>query len=474
MDEQKQNPDFNIESESKAPAPVDAVPPISDMMLPRDQLPLVAVKPELPAEPAHVTRLEDDGADESMHGGYASVKGTPVHKRENRLVWIVIAVMTIMCIAVGICSSVITARLVQKGMKPWYVKSDGEVQQHISAIVTLRKDSIVEVQCGTLSGSGIAMKRDGKEVTVLTNAHVITQYVDGVLSVKPQVRFAGYDDFYIGDVKGYDEHYDVAVIIVTVDDELPIYDIDGSYVVSPDVTFKEGDYVVSIGNAMSMGIASYDGIISRKAELFDCDKLFGKGGTKTVPVFRTTAVINAGMSGGGVFDMEGRLVGLGTYRMSSSVDFNPDDPSTHNPAFDVENTGFATPISIVYPVYKRILASSGGQVGLFSVENKKTNSAIGQVDLSQIGVTCEYKNGKLVVVGANSGSGIQVGDIITKIGNIEVYKKVSGVEVVADICEVTGAFLRYHRSGSGDVLKLTVLRGDVSKTATFNGFRYAI
>ena len=466
MDEQKQNSDLNKEDIINAPtqhedAPVLDNPPISDMMLPRDKMPLVAVKGDLPGEPARVTEFVEDGEDDSMHGGYASVKGTTVKKHDNKLVWIVIAVMTVMCIAVGICSAFITARLVQKGIKPGVINTNGEVQQNITAVVSSRKDSIVEVKCGMLTASGIAMKRDGKEVTVLTNAHVITQYVGG--SIKPLVRFAGYDDYYIADVKGYDGHYDVAVITVSVDDELVIYDLDGSYVVSPDVSFKEGDYVVSIGNAMSMGISAYDGIISRKSELLECDELFGVGGKKTVPVFRTTAVINAGMSGGGVFDMQGRLIGLGTYRMSNTGGVNTDGGSSSS---DVEDTGFATPMSIVYPIYKRILAScDGDEVGLFSVNTQKTNSAIGQIFLSQIGVTIEYKLGKPIVKSVSGDGSLRAGDVITKIGDCAVTN---------DICELTGALLRYHRTGSGKSLSITVLRDDVSFTASFSSFRYAI
>lgn len=449
MDEQNNNNVNDTEAQAQ-----DNRYPISDMMLPKDKMPRIATVGDLPSGPS----------EKSGQPGSAS-NGEKSNKHDNRLVWIVIIVMTVMCIAVGICSSVITARLVQKGIKPNEIKTTGEIQQNIAAVVAARKDNIVEVRCGTLTGSGIVMKRDGREVTVLTNAHVIIQFVDNPAAT-PLVRFAGYDDYFVGRLLGYDGHYDIAVVSVAVDDDLVIYDIDGSKVISPDTDFNEGDYVVSIGNAMSMGIASYDGTISRKSELLECDELFPEKThitKKTVPVFRTTAVINAGMSGGGVFDMQGRLVGLGTYRMSVSGEVNTDGSSS---TAAVEDTGFATPISIVYPVYKRILDSGdGGDVGLFSVTTEKTNSAIGQMNLPMLGFNCEYRLGKLTVKTVSTESGIRSGDIITKIGD---------KAVTTDICEVTGAFLRYHRTGSGNTLKLTVLRGDVSVTVTFDDFRYAI
>lgn len=456
MDEQEKiNEDnFNV------PAPIADAPADDLMLVSNGELPTDKVGSSAPAESAPVTVYEAEHGDESMRGGYASVKGTNIYKHENRLIWIVIIVMTIMCLAVGICSSVITARLVQKGIKPPVIKTDGNVQQNISAVVTARKSSVVEVKCGGLTASGIVMKRDGKNAIVLTNAHVIAQYVENT-TAKPRVRFFGYDDYFISDVKGYDGHYDVAVLSVPVEDELTVYDIDGSDVLSPDVTFNEGDHVVSIGNAMSMGIASYAGIISRKCELLECDEILGVGGKKTVPVLRTTAVINAGVSGGGVFDMQGRLVGLGTYRMSNTNGVNTDGGS----AYDVEDTGFATPMSVVYPIYKRILASDGGAVGLFTVDTEKSNSAIGWMSLPLLNFNCEYQKGKLKVKSVGVDSKLREGDEITKIGDYTV---------TTDICEVTGAFLRYHRRGSGKALKLTVSRGGSPVTITFDEYRYAI
>ncbi|MDE5593013.1 MAG: trypsin-like peptidase domain-containing protein [Clostridiales bacterium] len=473
MDEQEKiNQDKTNEDNSNVPAPIADAPPSDELMLvPDGELPTDKAEERVPAESASITMYEAEQSDNTMHGGYASVKGSPVERRDNRLVWIVIIVMTVMCIAVGICSAVVTARLVQKGIKPAEINTNGVVQQNVSAVVTARKSSIVEVRCGSLTSSGIAMKRDGKKAIVLTNAHAIAQYVSNTMTT-PRVRFYGYDDYFAEvDVVGYDEHYDIAVLSVAVDDELAVFDIDGSDVLSPDAEFIEGDYVVSIGNAMSMGIAAYDGIISRKSELLECDELFGANRKKIVPVFRTTAVINAGMSGGGVFDMNGRLIGLGTYRMSNTAGVDTEGGAST----DVENTGFATPMSIVYPVYKRILAGDGGAVGLFTVNLGKTTSAVGRMDMPMLDINCEYEGFKLTVKSVSDpASKIKTGDIITKIGDYEVTQKIDGYNDASDVCGVTGQFLRYHRQGSGKPLTLTIMRGDATLTVTFDNLRYAI
>ncbi|MDE7106994.1 MAG: hypothetical protein K2O39_01580, partial [Clostridiales bacterium] len=152
MDEQEKiNQEKVNEDNSNVPAPIAGAPSSDELMLVSDgELPTDKVN-NAPAESASITMYEAEQGDESMRGGYASVKGSAVDKRDNRLVWIVILVMTVMCIAVGICSAVVTARLVQKGIKPAEVNTNGVVQQNISAVVTTRKSSIVEVRCGTLT-----------------------------------------------------------------------------------------------------------------------------------------------------------------------------------------------------------------------------------------------------------------------------------------------------------------------------------
>lgn len=401
-----------------------------------------------------------EDADESMRGGYASVN-VKLEKSGRNAVWIVLIVMVCVCFVVGICSSVLTAHFMRKGENPPVISTNGELQQNVTAVVTARKSSIAEVRCGGLSSSGIVMKREGSDVIILTNAHAISQYV--LNNRRPAVRFFGEDGYYESDVAGYDEHYDIAVLRVVHDTLFDVFDLDGSEYMSPDVTFLEGDYVVSIGNAMSMGISSYDGIVSRKSELLECDRLF-EDDKKIVPVFRTTAVINAGMSGGGVFDMHGNLLGLGTYRMSNTAGVDTEGAA----ATDVENTGFATPMSVVYPVYKRILQSNnGGSVGLFNVRaQKSTASAVGYLSLP-VGANCIYLNGKLTVDSASGdeAKGIKKGDVLTKIGSYTV---------TTDICETIGALLRYHSGGNGNPLRLTFTRDGAPYTLTFDGYRYAI
>ena len=215
-----------------------------------------------------------------MRGGYASVNGRNV-RTDNRLVWMIVALMTALCIAVGVLSSALTGYFMRRGEKPPVIDTHGDVQQNIAAVIAARKSSIAEVSCGGLKGSGIVMKREGDTVYVLTNAHVLESYV--MVEQLPAVRFYGEDGFYQASVVGYDGFYDVAVLSLDHTTVHTVYNLDGSEFFSPDVKYSEGDYVVSIGNAMGMGIASYDGIISRASEMLECNELFNAGGKRPCP-----------------------------------------------------------------------------------------------------------------------------------------------------------------------------------------------
>lgn len=419
---------------------------------------------EEPVARVESVTFDETTADDNMSGGYATVNGKNVRTRD-RMLWIVLAVMIVMCIAVGVCSSLITAHFMRSGTQPPVIGT-GDVQQNITAVVSGRKSCVAEVECGGVRGSGVVMKLDGETVYVLTNVHVLARNIES--SREPSVRFFGEDSWYKARVIGYDSHYDIAVIGVKMNisdkRDYNILDLDGSEYFSPDVAYSEGDYVVSIGNAMGMGVAVYDGIISRKSELLECDELFGSG-KKTVPVTRTTAVINAGMSGGALFDMHGNFIGLGTYRMSNSAGVGVDGDS----GSDVEDTGFVTPVSVVYPVYKRIMSeANGGAVPVLDVNASIVNSsAIGWIGLP-FGFNCEYSDGKLKVVALDGGTPstqVVVGDRITEIGNIEVTD---------NICDAIGALLYYKRGGSGDALRLTIERDGSTVTVTVDGYRYAI
>lgn len=439
------------------------VEPESGVSVAREKLPErmaqpVASQTSAPSDYRRVTAEihSDETGSNSMSGGFASVKST--RRRENGLLWAVIVVMCVMCIAVGVCSSVLTAYFMRKGNAPAQINPT-DVSQRIAAVVTARKPSIAEVRGGNLRGSGVITKYENGRVYLLTNRHVIE---GGAVSV----RFGGEDSFYEASVVGYSSYYDVAVVTVAYTPTNAVYDLDGSDYFKQSVEYAEGDQVVAIGNAMAMGVAAYDGIISRSSDIL-------KYSDKYVPVLRTTAAINAGMSGGALFDMSGAFLGLTTYRMASFP-----EGAAHDPANDVEATAFVVPAAVVYPVYRQILdkGDPDSDVTLLDMRffGPTSTSAVGGMSFSDLGITCEFRARGLTVTSVDSGvapSEIAIGDVITKIG---------GTELTGDVCKTAGELLRYRPNVDTGAtmpeaaqLRLEVKRGGATRDVVYKRiYRY--
>ena len=379
----------------------------------------------------------------------------------NKLVWIVVVVMAVICIAVGVLSSVLTAYFMRRGTTPPIINTE-ERKENITAVVSSRKPAITEVVCGGLRGSGVCMRYEKGKVYVLTNAHVLgIESADDVVHSKVVVRFYNEDDGYPADVVGYSSLYDIALLSVSHGE---VYIIDTPEIFIRSLDYSEGDVTVAIGNAMGLGISAYDGIISKASDVITSNG-------KNVPVMRTTSAINAGMSGGALFDMEGRFLGLNTYRMSVT-----DGGDIHDASKDVEDTGFVTPVSIVYAVYNRIYEyGNGGEIGglpVISYYGSTGTTSVGGMTVTVIGAkagtfTAEIRKGLLTVSAVDTVSpiaGMQVGDVIEKIGSTEI-------KAPYDLCRAAGELLRYrYMAADGEKLALSLSRDGHSSSVEIDGY----
>ena len=171
--------------------------------------------------------------------------------------------------------------------------------------------------------------------------------------------------------------------------------------------------VVVIGNANGKGISATAGYISVDSEYIN---ILASDDTTTVEmrVMRTSAPINSGNSGGGMFNAEGKLLGITNAKI---VDGQTD------------NIGFAIPANIVKYVSENIMYYCDGK------QNQNVMKCIIGIDLSIISSAAVYDEttGKVskqeaVAVKSITQNGIangilQAGDVINKI-------TIDGVEYV--------------------------------------------
>ena len=131
------------------------------------------------------------------------------------------------------------------------------------------------------AGSGVILSEDGY---IVTNHHVI----DGASTIKVRTNNG---QTYEAALKGTDSKTDLAVLKIEATDLLPAKLADSSAV-------RVGDFVIAIGNPLGeLGGTVTDGIISAKDREITIDG-------QTMTLLQTSAAVNPGNSGGGLFDLD--------------------------------------------------------------------------------------------------------------------------------------------------------------------------
>ncbi|HAQ41194.1 MAG TPA: protease [Clostridiales bacterium] len=228
-------------------------------------------------------------------------------------------------------------------------------------------------------GSGFIINSNGY---IITNAHVIG---DGQYDKITVSLIDGSTE--VGEVLWYDTTLDLAIVKINKTG-LPTVELGNSD------ELKVGEPAVAIGNPMTLDLERTvtQGIISglNRSIAFD-------DGTVIEPLIQTDASINAGNSGGPLFNAKGQVIGINTAKMSTA-----------------EGLGFSIPINTAKPIIDQIIKDgklSEVYVGIKGVDVETYETALG------IDIAAEY--GVVVVeTTANSPAaeaGLKAGDVVTAI-----------------------------------------------------------
>lgn len=206
-----------------------------------------------------------------------------------------------------------------------------------------------EERGGTVAqGSGVVFGREMLvDAWVATNCHVVSR------AVRLRVNFAS--KAYPAELLGMDTELDLCVLLV---DGLPAPAAKIRSV--PALTI--GEPVYAIGAPRGLELSLSDGIISQFREH-----------PSTYRLIQTTVAISPGSSGGGLFDSEGRLIGITTFSLRDSQNLNFAVPA--NAIEDVRHASivvslltelvadasnkFASSLDQALPEWRRDLQSNG-------------------------------------------------------------------------------------------------------------------
>ncbi len=281
-----------------------------------------------------------------------------------------------------------------------------------------------EVTEGYSQGSGwfYSLNQENGDAYIVTNFHVIYDS-DSMAGFAKRVGVYLYGShWYNGEttdetltvsdreieaeVLGGSATYDVAVLrvsnseIIKTASRLFAVEMDAS----PNVTV--GQTVYAVGNANGQGTAVTKGVISLDSEQIDLatiDPTIINASTQSVRVLRTDAALNHGNSGGGVFNAQGKLIGM----------VNAGDDSGEVNAF-----GYAIPAYTIKNVVENLMENCDGGENLrmrrmlIGISTLATDSY--SVYDEEIGLVRIEQQITVAMVSAGSlGEGkLQVGDIL--------------------------------------------------------------
>ncbi len=190
---------------------------------------------------------------------------------------------------------------------------------------------------GISRGSGTILKKENGIIYILTCYHVI----DGNENKVYVMPYGGLTPVKATTV-GYASKYDLAVLKVdesdAFDGSLALKEYDSKYLSVGDPTFV-------VGNSMGLGITATSGIVAR------LDLLVSTETVTNLRVLQTSAEMNPGNSGGGLFNYQGQFIGVNNAKFANKT--------TSSGNVTVEGMGYAIPGSFAISVAERIIEKNG-------------------------------------------------------------------------------------------------------------------
>ena len=196
-----------------------------------------------------------------------------------------------------------------------------------------------------------------------------------------------------------------------------------------------GEWVVAVGSPLGLEQTVTAGIVSGKGRPGRHVQMSGK---RVRGYIQTDAKINPGNSGGPLVDMSGRVVGINSSIRTASS-------GTSGGTGGSIGLGFSIPMDEVLPIVNQLRQGE-----------TPTHARLG-VSVSDNATTDSAATGALVKTiekgGSADDSGIQVGDVITKVD-----------KQLIDGSDSLVATIRGHRPG--DTVTITLIRDGKTRTVT--------
>jgi serine protease Do len=262
-------------------------------------------------------------------------------------------------------------------------------------------------------GSGFIIDADGY---IVTNHHLVKGADEINVKLNDNTELEA-------KLIGSDTKTDLALLKVEAKKPLPFVEFGDAS------KSKVGDWVIAIGNPFGLGGTVTTGIISSKGRDINAD-----GSGLVDNYIQTDAAINMGNSGGPMFDVNGKVIGVNTAIFSNSG--------------SNIGIGFAIPANTVQHVISDLKKHGKVSRGFLNIKIQEISPQIAEA------MNLDTEEGVLVVEvdskGAGHKAGLKPGDVIVKVGDAKIINSRKLQITIAD-------------SPIGSTVKLVVLRHGKTK-----------
>ena len=278
-----------------------------------------------------------------------------------------------------------------------------------------------QTSSSAVSGSGFIVSPDGY---ILTNYHVIEYAYKGNYAITVMLHDG--------------TRYDASIVGVEDCNDIAVLKIDASGL--DPVTFGDsdklsvGDDVYAVGNPLGeLEFSMTTGHVSALDRLITTED-----GSEAINMFQIDAAVNSGNSGGPVYNANGEVVGIVTAKYSDT---------------GVEGLGFAIPINDAAKIANDLITKGyvTGKAYMGVSIDERYNSMYSQYYNMPIGAFV-----KSVESGSCAESaGIQAGDIITRLGDVEITGYTDLKQAIKQYSAGDSAELELYRAGESRTLTVT-------------------
>ena len=276
-------------------------------------------------------------------------------------------------------------------------------------------------------GSGFIISADGY---IVTNNHVVSPGAQGAVVEQITVTMPDRTE-YVARLVGRDPDSDLAVLKIEARNLPHVQFGDSAHT-------RVGDWVIAIGNPLGFGGTVTAGIVSALYRNVGPTGV-GSGGAFDRYI-QTDAAINQGNSGGPLFDMSGRVVGINSAIIS---------PNGGNIGL-----GFAIPAEVAEPIIRQLISGQQIQRGYLGVERGPLTEDLA----SALGIGRERGEfiNRVLPGGAADRAGVRAGDVVLKINGQDVTPDNNLSYIVANIRPGTRVAIELLRDGRPMTVTATV------------------